>query len=73
MFVSLSSLIRDSGLQLGRWIEWQGAPGPLTQWAAGPELGQSWASAEAGAHLTSLLLGWAGDVAEWGSSQAERG
>ncbi len=40
MFVSLSSLILDSGLQLGRWTEWQGAPGPLTWWAAGPVLGR---------------------------------
>ncbi|KAI4829977.1 hypothetical protein KUCAC02_001636 [Chaenocephalus aceratus] len=63
-------------LQLGRWTEWQGAPGPLTWWAAGPELGQCWA----GAHLMSRLPGWAemwqtesvvvvGSQAELGSEQ----
>lgn len=41
VFVHLSSLILNSGLQLGRWAGWQGAPGPLTQWAAGPVLGWS--------------------------------
>lgn len=56
VFVSLSSLIPDSGLQPGRWAKWQGAPGPLTHWAAGPMLGQC----EAGAHLMSGLLRWAG-------------
>lgn len=35
MLVSLFSLLLDYSLQLGRWTEWQGAPGPLTQWAAG--------------------------------------
>ena len=56
VFVCLSSLILDSGLQLGRWTEWQGAPGPLTQWASGPELDQC----KAAAHLMSVLLGWTG-------------
>lgn len=61
MLVSRSSLILDSGLQLGRWAEWQGAPGPLTCWAAGPELGQCWV----GAHLTTGS--WAGrDAADQG-------